>query len=290
MRSTTSLFVLIAALLMGGLAAFMARSWLASQSVNVVALPDGQIVVAKSALAFGATITADNVTEISWPSKTLPDGAFLSVDQLLQGGRREVLTPFVRNEPIVSSKVTAPNQRASLSTTIGDGKRAVTVAVDDVRGVAGFIFPGDYVDVVLTRINNGAGDKDFSEVILQHIKVLAIDQTSEERQDKPTVAKAVTVELTPEQSLKILLAASTGKLSLILRQSSEDAVAGDVRVTDVDLFGPQSDPPPPAAAPPAKVVQSDGPPPPPGVDPNVRTVNVVRSMKSQDYLVPRNTD
>ena len=113
---------------------------------------------------------------------------------------------------------------SSLSAVIEKGKRAVTVAVDDVRGVAGFIFPGDFVDVALTRTDNSNGPQNFSAVILQHVKVLAIDQMAGQRQEHPTVAKAVTVEVDPDQALRILLAANVGKLSLILRQPAEVAL------------------------------------------------------------------
>ena len=133
--------------------------------------------------------------------------------------------------------MSAPDQRASLSAVIEKGKRAVTVAVDDVRGVAGFIFPGDFVDVALTRTDNSAGPQNFSAVILQHVKVLAIDQMAGQRQEHPTVAKAVTVEVDPDQALRILLAANVGKLSLILRQPAEVALAPDAKITDRDLFG-----------------------------------------------------
>ena len=114
--------------------------------------------------------------------------------------------------------------------------RAVTVPVDDVRGVAGFIFPGDFVDVVLTRTNNSNGPPDLAEVILQHVKVLAIDQTAGEHQERPKVAKSVTVEAS-RAGVEGLLATNVGKLSLILRQPSEVAVAPDARVTARDLFG-----------------------------------------------------
>jgi pilus assembly protein CpaB len=288
MRTGANLIILLVAIAMGGVAAFLARGWLTSHSANSIAVEKpGTIVVAAAPLAFGVAITTDNVAEIPWPSKTLPDGAFAHVQELVKDGRRVVLTPFVRNEPIVASRVTAPNQRASLSTMIADGKRAVTVSVDDVRGVAGFIFPGDYVDVVLTRTNNNEGPHDFAEVVLQHVKVLAIDQVAGERQDHPTVAKAVTVELSPEQALKITLAANTGRLSLILRQSAEEGMAADLRVTDRDLYASEiaaaPDPPPPSAA---------APPPPPAPvlapePPTTRTVTVVRALKGEDYVVQR---
>jgi len=294
MRSGANLIILLVAIAMGGVAAFLARGWLTSHSASLTAAEKpGTIVVASAPLAFGAAITTDNVAEIPWPSKTLPEGAFAHARDLVKDGRRVVLTPFVRNEPIVASKVTAPNQRASLSTMIADGKRAVTVSVDDVRGVAGFIFPGDYVDVVLTRTNNSDGPHDFAEVVLQHVKVLAIDQVTGDRQDHPTVAKAVTVELSPEQALKITLAANTGKLSLILRQSAEESMAPDfapdLRVTDRDLYASEiaaaPDPlpaQPPAAAPLPPLAPVLAPEPP-----TTRTVTVVRAVKGEDYVVQR---
>ena len=178
-----------------------------------------------------------DVRQIDWPAQSSPEGAFASFAELTKEGRRIALSPLVRDEPIIASKVSAPDQRASLSTLIEKGKRAVTVAVDDVRGVAGFIFPGDFVDVALTRTESSKGPQNFSEVILQHVKVLAIDQMAGQRQEHPTVAKAVTVEVDPDQALQILLAANVGKLSLILRQPAEVALGPDAKVTDRDLFG-----------------------------------------------------
>ena len=297
MRRSTNLAVLAIALILGGLAAFLARDWLQSHSAPRAAEETASIVVANGALAFGAPIAAQDVREVAWPAKSRPEGAFSTVDELVKDGRRIVLSPFVRDEPVVASKVSAPNQRASLSTVIEEGKRAVTVAVDDVRGVAGFIFPGDFVDVVLTRTSGASGasgSQNLSEVILQHVKVLAIDQLAGERQERPIVAKAVTVELTPAQALKIVLATNVGKLSLILRQPAEVAMAPDVKVTDRDLFGsdegpaagaPRPAPAPAAAPPPPSMIASASPPPSP--EPATRKIIVVRSIKSEQYEVPR---
>src|SRR5271156_3530785 len=237
MRRSTNLAILTVAVILGALAAFLARSWLQSHSERADADQTVSIVVANRALAFGLPISADAVREIAWPAKSRPQGAFASFAELAKDGRRVVISPFVGDEPLIASKVSAPNQRAAFSAVIEKGKRAVTVAVDDVRGVAGFIFPGDFVDVVLTRTDNSNGPQNFSEVILQHVKVLAIDQMAGQRQEHPTVAKAVTVEVDPEQALRILLAANVGKLSLILRQPEEVALAPDMKVTDRDLFG-----------------------------------------------------
>ena len=237
MHRSTNLAILVVAVILGGFAAFLARSWLQSHSAGTDAQKTVPILVATDTLAFGAPIGAKDVREVAWPAQLSPEGAFANFAELTKSGRRIALSPFVRDEPIIASKVSAPDQRASLSTLIEKGKRAVTVAVDDVRGVAGFIFPGDFVDVVLTRTDNSAGPQNFSAVILQHVKVLAIDQMAGQRQEHPTVAKAVTVEVDPEQALRILLAANVGKLSLILRQPAEVALAPDAKVTDRDLFG-----------------------------------------------------
>ena len=151
MRRGTNLVILAVAVILGGFAAFLARSWLQNHSARENAQKTVSIFVANDSLAFGAPIGAKDVREIEWPSKSRPDGAFENFAELIKDGRRIALSPFVRDEPIIASKVSAPDQRASLSTAIEKGKRAVTVAVDDVRGVAGFIFPGDFVDVALTR-------------------------------------------------------------------------------------------------------------------------------------------
>jgi pilus assembly protein CpaB len=299
MGRSANLAILVIAVVLGGVAAFLARSWLQSHSTRPDAQKTVSILVANDTLAFGAPITATDVREIDWPAQSKPEGAFANFAELAKNGRRITLSPFVRDEPIIASKVSAPDQRASLSTVIEKGKRAVTVAVDDVRGVAGFIFPGDFVDVVLTRTDNSNGPQNFSEVILQHVKVLAIDQMAGQRQEHPTVAKAVTVEVDPEQALRILLGANIGKLSLILRQPAEVALAPDAKITDRDLLGGDEAQAPPAQANPSLpamqaqpvALQPDPPPmasPPPTPPPETATrkITVVRSVKSEQYDVP----
>ena len=302
MRGSTNLVILVFAVFLGGVAAFLAKSWLQSHSGHANAQKTVSILVATDTLPFGAPIGAKDVRQVDWPAQSSPEGTFANFAELTKSGRRITLSPFVRDEPIIASKVSAPDQRASLSTVIEKGKRAVTVAVDDVRGVAGFIFPGDFVDVVLTRTDNSNGPQNFSEVILQHVKVLAIDQMAGQRQEHPTVAKAVTVEVDPEQALRILLAANVGKLSLILRQPAEVALAPEARITDRDLFGgdeaqaPPASPNPPAAQVQPVAFQLDpapgalppggAAPPPPAADALTRKITVFRSVKSEQYDVP----
>ena len=269
-----SLFILLLAIVMGGVAAYMARVWIIAQ-MPVQAATHGTVVVAAAPLAFGTALSRENVTEIDWPAGAVPEGAYATKDQLFKDGRRAALAPLQRNELILKSKVTGPGQRATLSALLDEGKRAVTVRVDDVRGVAGFVLPGDRVDVVLIRGGAGAnGPEQFSDVLLQHVKVLAVDQLINERQENPTIAKAVTLEVDTEQAQKILLATNVGKLSLVLRQAGESNPVTAQRVTEKDLSRQE---PVPVAAPTVA----------PPVRNNTITVSIIRNMKREEYSVMR---
>jgi pilus assembly protein CpaB len=267
-----NVLVLVVAVVMGLAAAWMAREWV-SRQVVAAPTPVNAIVVATAKIGFGTELTRDNVTEIPWAAAKIPDGAFGTKDELFRDGRRVVLTPMDRSELILSSKITGPGQRASLSALLEPGHKAVTVRVDDVRGVAGFVLPGDRVDVVLireSRTNNSI--ENSSDVLVQHVKVLAVDQLVNERQEHATVAKAVTLEVTTEQAQKILLAVNVGRLSLILRQAGPAEAETAQRITDADLGIPQKR----VATPPAAVV-----PEPLG------SVDVVRGMRRESYNVHR---
>lgn len=272
-----NLVILFVALVMGTVAAYLARNWIQAHATISPSAPTGTIVVATAQLGFGTTLSRDNVAEIPWGATRLPEGAFATRDELFKEGRRVVLAPMQRSEPILKNKITGPGQRASLSALLEEGKRAVTVRVDDVRGVAGFVLPGDRVDVVLLRTVAGpSGTENYSDVLLQHVKVLAVDQLANERQETPTVAKAVTLEVETDQAQKIILATNIGKLSLILRQAGENTPALARRITESDLGlvetrRPQVQQPAPQAAP----------------RPTGTTVEVVRGMKIDKYTVVR---
>src|SRR5262249_11825508 len=149
MRSN-NVIILIVAIAMGGGAAYLARSWLQGQlDASASHQPASHIVVAAEPPPYGEGGNANNVTEVRRFTRALPEGAFATKDDLLDGGRRTVLYPLKRGEPLLRSKVTGPGQRASLAAVLEEGKRAVTVRVDDVRGVAGFVLPGDFVDIVM---------------------------------------------------------------------------------------------------------------------------------------------
>jgi pilus assembly protein CpaB len=243
MRSASGL-VLVGALALGGGAVYLTRGYIESRllrSAEPVAAQTRTIVVASQPLAFGAALTGDNLAEITWPGSSHLEGAFSKKEDLLKEGKRVVLAAIQKNEPILTSKITEPNQKATLSVLIDENMRAVTVRVDDVRGVAGFVSPNDRVDVVLTR---GEQDKQSAsaEVLLQNVRVLAVDQIAGERQDKALVAKAVTLEVDVQQSQKVILAQQVGKLALILRNAGLAASETTRKITTADLGIPETVP------------------------------------------------
>ena len=271
-----SVVILVVAILMGAVAAFLARSWLLSRT-QVAARET--IVVAAKPLPFGTPLTDDAVKEIAWAAPTLPIGAFSSKQALSKDGLRTTIASIEQGEPILSSRVTGPGQRASLSTMLAEDKRAITIRVDDVKGVAGFILPGDRVDVVLIRSeSDSSGRKDYSDLLLQDVKVIAVDQIAAETKDRPTVAKAVTLEVTPQQAQKISLASDVGHLSLILRKAGDPNVVTSQRVTTADLVEGERGAPPPV---PTKSEPVRAPPP------TDATVWIIRDLKYQDYKVIR---
>jgi pilus assembly protein CpaB len=259
------------AVLFGLLAVFIAQSWLNSQAEMRMRSLEAQkktittqtIVVASKPLRFGSELGSSSLREIAWPEGAVPSGAFGKISELTGDGRRVVLTAIEANEPILSSKITGPGQRATLSAMIGEGMRAVTIRVNDVEGVAGFVLPGDRVDVALTRQSDKSAAT--TDVVLQDVKVLAIDQIADERADKPVIARAVTLEVDTPSAQKIALASAIGTLSLMLRKAGEAGLEGTRRISLGDLLG----------NPPAKPQ-----------DMKFATIRVHRPAKKDDYSVP----
>jgi len=239
-RKNTIVMVGIA-VVFGLLAVFVAQGWLNYQAElnrKTVAPTPQQvatrtIVVASAPMRFGTHVVPDSLREVSWPDAAIPAGTYSSIAELTAGGKRIVLASIERNEPILRTKITGPGQKATLSAVIQDGMRAVTVRTNDVEGVAGFVLPGDHVDVLLTRQQertNGTND-----VVIQNARVLAVDQLADDAADRPTVVKAVTIEVDTIGAQKIALASSLGNLSLMLRRAGEQVTDATRRISTADL-------------------------------------------------------
>jgi pilus assembly protein CpaB len=223
----TILTLLVAAVL-GVAAVLLTRNYLGHQRANIVqtqAQGMSTVVVAAQPLARGVLLTPSVLKVASYPTSAVPAGAFSTIQQATAGGDRRALRNLAANEPILPDRITAPGGRASLSAQLTPGMRAVTFRSNDVAGVAGFVLPGDRVDVMLTRtVSGGAGGQDntITQVVAGNVKVLGIDQVVNETMDKPTVAKAITLELTPDQAQALPLAESLGTVSLALRHISDE--------------------------------------------------------------------
>ena len=230
------------AVVFGVLAVFIAQVWLNNQADKRARMETHQkpvamqtIVVAAKPLRFGTELNAGLLREVPWPTASMPSGAFAKINEVIGKGRRVVLTPIEPNEPVLALKITGPGQRATLSSLVKPGMKAVTIRVNDVEGVGGFVLPGDRVDVVLTRqIDKGNAS---TEVVLQNTRVLAVDQTADDRAAKATVAKSVTLEVDTVDAQKLWLASSVGSLSLLLRKAGETAETRTRKITLKDLAG-----------------------------------------------------
>lgn len=246
MRFSTIASLLVAVLLAAS-AVFGAQVWLSSEqqqlanairdqfaaeSENDAEEAKETIVVAAEPIRFGERLLSSTVREIEWSGEIRPEGSYKTIDDLIAGDSEEearfAVTAMSTGEPILAAKITAPGQRAKLSTALTPGMKAVSIRVNDVLGVAGFVLPGDRVDILLTR-------SDFVDVLLQGIKVLAIDQMADERTDNPSVVRTVTFEVNTQEAQKLVLGANVGTLSLTLRNLASTDVEEIERVTVNDL-------------------------------------------------------
>ncbi|MBZ9760366.1 Flp pilus assembly protein CpaB [Mesorhizobium sp. CA8] len=286
----------------GAISIFAADFWVKSQAkaqpeVKVVAAPQQPkvefktIVVAQAPLRYGMELGRPQLAEIPWPQDSVPQGAFPTIDKLLADGSRVVLSPIEVNEPVLLTKLSGPNGRATLSNMLSPGMRAVTIRTDEIAGVGGFITPGDRVDVVLTRdagdiqevsknAQGAAGSTVTSEVVVADVKVLSVGQGADERKTEPQVANSVTIEVTNEGAQKVALARTVGTLSLSLR-SAADASDGKSGLTTISSFGGSV-----AASAQASAASLVNAVTKDQDEPKFKTVIVTRGDKVEEYKVP----
>lgn len=195
-----------------------------------------RIAVASQELAFGAPLSAQNVRLVNWPANSVPAGAFTSIEEATKN--RVALRPIVVGEPILASKVSGANGRATLSANLPQGQLAYSVPVGDAAGVSGFVRPGDIVDVLLTRQIPGegaSGNDKMTDVVLGAVPVLGIDQVSDENKTDPAVGKTATLQVDTMGAQKLALATQLGVLSLALRNVADQATGFNRTVTGKDI-------------------------------------------------------
>lgn len=203
------------------------------------------VVVATKNMDLGTRLTPDMLQAIQWPKDSRPDGAFTTPDALLKDPKslepRVIRASMQRGEPVLESKLAPLGTRGGMSAVIAPGKRAITVRVNDVVGVAGFALPGNFVDVVVNtqddNIKPGDRERSISKIVLEHMLVLAVAQEAgRDDETKPKVVNAVTLEATPEEAEKLDLARSVGTLSLVLRNQIDPGAVTTAGATKDSLL------------------------------------------------------
>jgi len=235
MRNTRTLIVLLLALVLAGAAVLVAAIWMGGQSA-----PSSQkVVVALLDINVGDKVTPVMLRTIDWPVGALPPGA-VAETKLIEG--RITRASISVGEPVLESKLAPVGATGGLSAIVADGKRAMTVRVNDVVGVAGFALPGNFVDILVSTQDDrakqlGVPEQAISKIVLERILVLAVAQESSRDDNKPKVVNAVTLELTPEQVEKLDLARTVGSLSLVLRNQIDPSPVNTGGATKESLLG-----------------------------------------------------
>jgi pilus assembly protein CpaB len=224
--SIRTLATLAVAMFFGLVAVLLVRSYLSSATaVPVMAGNAGTVVpvvVAARRIERGSLLEPALLKVIDFPQAAVPVESFHRIADL--GGQRLMLRTALANEILLPTNVSGPGGKLNLSGTVASGMRAVSIRSNDVVGVGGFVLPGDRVDVVLTRLTGTSNDPNstVAQVLAENVRVLGVDQSDNDEADKPVVAKAVTVEVTPEQAQSISLGQSIGTVSLTLRRVADD--------------------------------------------------------------------
>jgi pilus assembly protein CpaB len=253
MKNTRAMVMIAISIVAAVAAVWIAARWVSQET----ALRTGKLVVANADIDIGSKLTAPMVRLADWPVGSVPAGAITEEARAVD---RVVLARLQKGEPVLESRLAPEGAKAGLSAIVSKGKRAITVKVNEVVGVAGFALPGNYVDVMVNTQEEGTkrSDKDtsLSKIVLERILVLAVAQETTTDASKPKIVSAVTLELTPEEAERLDLARSVGTLSLVLRNQVDQASVQTPGATKSKLLGVAAAPPPPAAvvAAPASVV------------------------------------
>lgn len=233
--------MLIVSIVLGLAVSALAVGWVAQKG----AIASNKVVVAVMDIELGSRLNPQMLTTVDWPSGSLPQGAFADAKELQD---RVVKTSIQRGEAILNAKLAPVGTQGGLSAVITEGKRAMTVRVNDVVGVAGFALPGNYVDVMVNAQKDKEGAKSneeqqqISKTVLERVLVLAVAQEAGRDDTKPKVVNAVTLELTLEDAEKLDLARNVGTLSLVLRNQVDKRPVMTAGITKKELFGEKEEP------------------------------------------------
>lgn len=245
---------------------------------NVKAVAMQHIVVAAEALPLGVRLDANSLRLISWPADEPVTGMFTRVEDCLN---RALITPVAANELILENKLAPKEAGAGLSAAIPEGMRALSVAVNEVVGVAGFVIPGTMVDVLVTgRLPGTAhgGADNITRTILENVRVLAAGQKVEQdREGKPQTVPVITLLVSPGDAAKLAMASTEGKIQLALRNTIDSKKVDPPVVLEAALFAGPAPPPAPRRAAPPKSVP---------LPPAVYVIEVISGNKRENKSFP----
>ena len=214
-RSRMSMVLLIA-LFAGGVLAWGTYNYLQNVPVKTVTVPTQRVVVANADLSLGSELRPDDLKSIEWPASAVPEGAFNDPAKLVGRG---LIASIVRHEPILAGKLASKEAGSGLPPIIPAGKRAMSVRVNEVIGVAGYVLPGTRVDVIATQSPSNRGEDMTSKVVLSNVQVLTAGTRLEHdsKEGKPVQVTVVTLVVTPDEAERLTLASTEGKIQLALR-------------------------------------------------------------------------
>jgi len=234
MKNAKALGMLVLSMILGLVVTAYAVDWVSRKGT----IESNKVVVASSDIELGSKLNLQMLTTVDWPSGSVPQGAFTELKDLQD---RVVRISVQRGEAVLASKLAPIGTQGGLSAVISEGKRAMTVRVNDVVGVAGFALPGNYVDVMVNALQERDGrfeeNRQISKTVLEHVLVLAVAQESSRDDTKPKVVNAVTLELSIDDAEKLDLARNVGTLSLVLRNQIDKEPVITTGITKKQLFG-----------------------------------------------------
>ena len=238
-------FVLLLGVGLAGGAVYMAQGYIGQhraaleqeRAARAAQVPLVGVFVVNRTMAYGDEIKKEDVRIVRWPEDAIPEGAFLDPLELFPNGENElrtVLRKMEKDEAVLLTKVTKPGQDAGLTSRLSRGMRAFAIKVDVSSGVSGFLRPDDNVDVYWT---GQSSDREVTKLIEDGVRIIAVDQTADYERNEATIARTVTVEVSPQQVAALAQAQATGRLSLSLVGAGDDTVAGAIQVDQNELLG-----------------------------------------------------
>jgi pilus assembly protein CpaB len=275
-RGVRALVVVVVALLMAGIASYAMYRGIQKMPVREVEVANTPVIVAAKDLPVGALLGPNDVKVAAWPSRNPVSGAFAAADAVVGRG---LLAPVLENEPITTAKLAPKESGAGLAPTIPLGMRAVSVKVNEVIGVAGFLVPGTHVDVLVTV---DLDREPTTRTVVSNLQVLAAGTRADQSQakdGKPIPTTVVTLLATPEDAERVALASTDGRILLVLRNPLDIAPTSTPGVRLAALMGPPAQPPVEKSYKGRKMVVAAPPPPPPPPPPAPYTVETIRGAK-----------